>query len=98
MLAGPPRHPPARLDLAFVAPYELGTDKLEAAIRAAGPRTLADVVAFDVFRGGSLAEHERSVAFHLVFQAKDRTLSDDDVQRARERIVKGVEELGARLR
>ncbi|MDG2148238.1 MAG: phenylalanine--tRNA ligase subunit beta [Planctomycetota bacterium] len=94
----PSRQPPAHIDLAFVASYDVSTDELVSAIRSAGPRTLKKVEPFDVFRGGTLAEGERSIAFHLTFQSKDKTLSENDVNRARDRIVKGVEEVGARLR
>jgi phenylalanyl-tRNA synthetase beta chain len=92
------RHPPALIDLAFVVDYATTADQLAAAIRAAGPRTLADVEAFDVYRGKPLEEGQRSIAFHLTFQAKNRTLTDEDVRKARDRIVRGVEQLGARLR
>jgi phenylalanyl-tRNA synthetase beta chain len=94
----PSRQPPAHIDLAFVASYDVSTDELVSAIRSAGPRTLKKVEPFDVFRGGALGEGERSIAFHLTFQSKDKTLSENDVNRARDRIVKGVEEVGARLR
>jgi phenylalanyl-tRNA synthetase beta chain len=67
-------------------------------MRSAGPKVLRRVEAFDVYRGAPLAPEERSVTFHLVFQADDRTLTDADVERARSRIVKAVQALGARLR
>ena len=93
-----PRMPPAHLDLAFVVGYERTTDELVAAIRKAGPKTLARVEPFDVFRGGKLSDDERSIAFHLTFQAKEKTLTDDALRSARERIVKALSELGAQLR
>ena len=92
------RQPPAHIDLAFVVDYATSTDELVAAIQKAGPKTLVRVEPFDVYRGGSLADDERSIALHLTFQAKDRTLTDEQVHSARERIVKGAEQLGARLR
>ncbi len=92
------RFPPVRLDLAFVLPYELPADVVAAEMRRAGPRLLRSVTAFDVWRGKPLGEHERSVAFHLSFQAEDRTLTDGEVAKARDRIVAAVEQLGARLR
>ncbi len=92
------RFPPARMDLAFIAPYELTTAEIEAAMRAGGPKTLVEVQPFDVYRGKPLEETERSVAFHLVFQAGDRTLKDSEVNKARDKIVRTVEQLGARLR
>jgi len=92
------RQPAALFDLAFVADYGLTSDDLSAAIRKAGPKTLREVRAFDVYRGKGLGEDERSIAFHLVFQARDRTLTEKDLGKARQRIVAAVEKLGARLR
>lgn len=92
------RFPPARIDLALVLPYDLGVGRLAQAMRAAGPKVLRRVEAFDVYRGKPLGPDERSVAFHLVFQADDRTLTDKEVERARSRIVAAAEKLGARLR
>jgi len=92
------RFPPARIDLAFVLPYDLEVARLADAMHAAGPKVLRRVEAFDVYRGKPLADDERSVAFHLVFQASDRTLTDAEVEKARKRIVAAAEKLGARLR
>lgn len=92
------RQPPARVDLAFVAPYDLTTDAMTAAIRKAGPKTLVDVEPFDVFRGESLGADKRSIAFHLVFQAAERTLTDKDVTKATGKIVAALERLGAEKR
>jgi phenylalanyl-tRNA synthetase beta chain len=93
-----PRQPAAMFDLAFVASYELSTDEVAAAMRKAGPKTLRSVEAFDVYRGKGLADDERSIAFHLVFQSPERTLTEKDLGKARARIVSAVEDLGARLR
>jgi phenylalanyl-tRNA synthetase beta chain len=92
------RFPAARIDLAFVLPYDLAADQMAEAMRSAGPKTLRRVEAFDVYRGKPLADDERSVAFHLIFQASDRTLTDAEVDKARTRIVAAAEKLGARLR
>ena len=92
------RFPPSFIDLAFVLPYDVPVDSVREAIRRAGPKSLGSVEPFDVYRGAPLSTEERSVAFHLVFQAADRTLNDDEVEKARGRIVAAVEALGARLR
>ncbi|MEP7345919.1 MAG: hypothetical protein ABI877_11650, partial [Gemmatimonadaceae bacterium] len=92
------RFPPARFDLAFVLPYDVRVEDVERAMRAVAPRTLQQLSAFDVYRGRPLGEQERSVAFHLVFQAADRTLTDADTEKARTRLVAAAEALGARLR
>jgi phenylalanyl-tRNA synthetase beta chain len=92
------RFPPARIDLAFVLPYAVPVDTLLAALRATAPRTLQSIEPFDVYRGAPLGEDERSLAFHLVFQAADRTLTDEDVEKARTRLIAAATQLGCRLR
>ncbi len=89
------RFPPARIDLAFVVPYEVPVDRLRAALADVAPRTLQSIEPFDVYR---LGESERSIAFHLVFQASDRTLTDEEVEKARARLVAAAAVLGCRLR
>jgi len=93
-----PRFPPVRIDLAFALPYSLPTEDVRAGIRAAGGKLLRGVEGFDVYRGAPLGADERSVAFHLVFQADDRTLTDAEVERVRGRIIEAAQALGAKLR
>jgi len=72
---------------------------LTAAIRAAGGALLVEVRLFDVYRGGQLPVGTKSMAFSLVFQAADRTLTDAEVEAAKARIVETVSQrLGAGLR
>ena len=54
---------------------------------------------FDVFRGGAVADGRRSLAFRLRFQAPDRTLTDDELTAARQRLIDAVQsQLPATLR
>ncbi|MGQ0554263.1 MAG: phenylalanine--tRNA ligase subunit beta [Planctomycetota bacterium] len=93
-----PRFPPTRLDLAFVLSYELSVDSVQSVMLQAGQKHLRSVEAFDVYRGAPLGADERSVAFHLVFQASDRTLTLAEVEKVRLRIIAAVTERGGRLR
>jgi phenylalanyl-tRNA synthetase beta chain len=44
-------------------------------------------------------EGKKSLAYHLTFQAPNRTLKDKDVQKVRQRILAQLErDLGAKLR
>jgi phenylalanyl-tRNA synthetase beta chain len=54
-------------------------DVQETLEQAAGS-LLDRVVLFDVFTGGGLPPGHRSLAFALEFRARDRTLSDDEVE------------------
>jgi len=58
----------------------------------------SDVNVFDVYTGDKVSPTEKSVALRLVFQAVDRTLLDEDVQAAIDRVIAAALELGVFLR
>jgi len=51
---------------------------------------LASVELFDIYRGRPLPEDRRSLAFRLVFAAADRTLTEDEVDRAVADVTEGL--------
>ena len=60
---------------------------------------VTDVQLFDVFEGAPLPEGKRSLAYQVNFQSLEKTLTDDDVAQARNRIVRRLQhEFGAELR
>jgi len=77
--------PAALRDLALVVdetvPAEAVRAALEKAGRAAagGAFAFESVTVFDVYRGKGLPESGKSLAFSLVFRARDRTLTDEEV-------------------
>jgi phenylalanyl-tRNA synthetase beta chain len=98
-VAAVPRFPPALQDIALVVEEGVSAADLTAAVRAAGGPLVADVRLFDVYRGPQLPPGQKSLAFSLVFQAADRTLTDAEVEAEKRRIVEAVAgRLGARLR
>lgn len=74
-------------DIALIVPKNLPAGRLEAEIRKSGGELLRDVRVFDVFEGESLAPDVRSVAFRMIFQARDATLEDQKVNELRDQIV-----------
>jgi phenylalanyl-tRNA synthetase beta chain len=94
-----PQHPAVERDLAVLVPERVaGGAVVEAVGRAAGP-FLEERALFDVYRGDELPDGVRSMAFSLRFRAPDRTLKDDEVDRAVADVVRTLEEeLGVRPR
>ena len=94
-----PSYPPVREDLALVVDATVPASTVAAALRAAGGDLLREVVLFDVYEGSRLPPGRKSLAYHLTFQAADRTLTDKDVSKQRARILRQLEQqIGARLR
>lgn len=94
-----PTYPAIHEDLALVVERDVPAEKVAAVIRQAGGALLQGVVLFDVYEGQQLAGTQKSLAYHLTFQSPNKTLTDKDVQKQRQRIIKQAEiQLGARLR
>ena len=94
-----PRFPPVRRDLAFVLPESTPAGEVQHALEEAAGELLSECVLFDVFRGGSLPEGAKSLAFTLDFRAPDRTLTGDETDPVVERIVARLrDDYGAELR
>ena len=72
-------YPSVERDLAFFAPMDLTVAEITNAMRKAGGKTLVDVKLFDEYRGESVEEGKRSLAFSLVYKSPDGTLKDSDV-------------------
>ena len=86
-------------DLAFVINKEISVDTLRNVILENGDDLIEKLNCFDVFEGDSLGENNKSVAFALRVRSKDSTLSDEDQQNVRSKIISAVEkELGGKLR
>lgn len=92
-------YPAVRQDLAFVVPEDVLAGELLDAMRDAAGEELREARVFDVYRGGQIPEGRKSVAIRVAFQSSERTLSDEDAQALRERIVTSLaERFGADLR
>jgi phenylalanyl-tRNA synthetase beta chain len=83
-------YPSSDIDLAFEVDDAVSAAALEATIRRAGGELLWRVSLFDVYRGGSVPEGRRSLAFSLRLQAADRTLTDADVAAVRSTVIDAV--------
>jgi phenylalanyl-tRNA synthetase beta chain len=70
-----------------------------AAVREAGGALLRHAEVFDVYEGAQVGEGRRSLALRLEFRAPDRTLTDDEVDQRRAKIVAALgDRFGGRLR
>ena len=87
-----PRFPAVTEDLALVVDEQLPAEKVRATIMAAGAGTpLVSAQIFDVFKGEQIGAGKKSLAYRLTYQA-DRTLTDAEVAKVREQIVKHLGE------
>jgi phenylalanyl-tRNA synthetase beta chain len=93
------REPSVRRDLAVLVDRAQPAGALQEQIRKVGGPDLVSVEIFDRYEGRGIPEGRVSLAFRLVFQRADRTLTDAEVTRVTERVVTALtERFGAELR
>ena len=92
-----PRFPPVVEDLAVVVEASVPASRVREAIE--GHPLVSSVELFDEYMGEQVAEGKKSLAFSVSYQARDRTLTEKDVAKARARILGRLQkDLGAELR
>jgi phenylalanyl-tRNA synthetase beta chain len=91
--------PDARFDLAVLVPDDVTAARTVAVARKAGGALLEDVSVFDAYRGKGVPEGRVSLALHVRLRAADRTLTDEEIGGARDKIVAALtEQVGGVLR
>lgn len=94
-----PSFPPSSRDLAVLVDRDVPAGALKKLAEHFGAKLLKSVEIFDVYTGEQLPEGKKSVALNLTFQSDERTLTDDDTQKAWEKIVRRMQnDYGAELR
>jgi phenylalanyl-tRNA synthetase beta chain len=82
-----PRYPSIVRDISIVVDETLPAAAVRGTIRATAPFTLVSISEFDRYQGKGVPEGRVSLSLRLTFRDLDRTLTDDEVQAATERIV-----------
>ena len=94
-----PPFPGVDRDLALIVPQDVAAADVIQEIRDTGGDLLDDVTIFDLYRGEGVGDGHRSLAFRLRFQAWDRTLTDKEIDRVVDKLLKSLQEgLGVQQR
>ena len=92
------KYPAVTRDISMVVPKHILAGQIEEVISAKGGKYLESYALFDLYEGAQIKEGFKSVAYSIVFRAKDKTLSDAEVTEAMDRILKALEGMGIELR
>ncbi len=93
------RYPAVVQDLALIVDEGVPGHRVQELIQQTGGVLLQRAVLFDVYRGDPIPAGKKSLAFALTFQSADRTLSDADASKIRDKIVNRLRnEIAAELR
>ena len=93
-----PKYPGMRRDLSLVVAKEQTFAELEGVVKSIKLPLLQDVRVFDVFEGKPLESDQKAVALSFHFLNAESTLTDTEVDRCMDKLMKAFEAGGASIR
>lgn len=86
-----PKYPAIDRDMAILVKEAVPADQIAGVIAANGKPLLKKFDLFDVYRGAQVSAGYKSLAYTLVYQADDRTLTDEEVNRQHELVKQALQ-------
>ncbi len=94
-----PKYPAVNRDIDLVCDQSVLVGDLQAAICRGAGKHLKSVTLFDIYQGAGIPDGKKSVAFNLILQSENRSLSGEDADRDIQAILDALEaDCGAALR
>lgn len=93
------KYPKVTRDIALVVDKKIPVMDLEEGIYQAAGELLEKAALFDIYWGAQIDEEKKGIAYALSYRAYDRTLTDDEVDIANNKVIEYLrEQFGATLR
>ena len=86
------KYPATVRDLAVLVPPTVKVEEVLNVIEVAGGSLVIDVDLFDIYEGEGIPDGQKNLAFHIIYQAQDRTLTSIEVYKIHQNIIKALEE------
>lgn len=88
-----PKFPSVFRDLSLVVEEDLEVGEVEQAIRSLEEPFIGEIKLFDLYRGAPIPQGKKSISYRIRYQASDRTLTDEEVNRAHEKVIMRLKEI-----
>jgi phenylalanyl-tRNA synthetase beta chain len=88
-----PKFPAVYRDLSLIVDEAIEVESLAEAIRTSREPFIDQIVLFDLYHGAPIPAGKKGVSYRIRYQAADRTLTDDEVNRSHEQIILRLKEM-----
>jgi phenylalanyl-tRNA synthetase beta chain len=85
-----PKFPPVRRDMAVVVEEKIPVQALIDTMLAEKIAVVSEIALFDVYRGESIAENKKSLAFLVLMQDTQKTLTDAEADEVMAKLLKSI--------
>lgn len=92
------KFPAVTRDISMTVPKSILAGQIEEIIEKKGGKLLESYKLFDIYEGSQIQAGFKSMAYSVVFRAKDRTLEDKEVANTMDKILNALSNMGIELR
>ncbi|MBI4234872.1 phenylalanine--tRNA ligase subunit beta [Candidatus Peregrinibacteria bacterium] len=93
-----PKFPNIIIDISVLIDGTTEIETIQKTILDADKELIAGTMLFDIYEGEKIEKGKKAVAFSITLQAQDRTLTDEEMTTAQNKIFKNLESLGGTIR
>ncbi|OGJ51317.1 phenylalanine--tRNA ligase subunit beta [Candidatus Peregrinibacteria bacterium RIFOXYB2_FULL_33_20] len=93
-----PKYPGINIDVSVVIHKAKTIAEITEVIRKADKVLIKDIKLFDVYEDKNLGDDKKALAFSILLQAEDRTLTDEEMVRVQSQVFKDLENIGGVIR
>jgi len=86
-----PRFPAVLRDLAVLVPRTTKVAEVMNVMHAAGAELVEDIDLFDMYEGEHIPEGQKNLAFHVIYQSQERTLTAKEADSVHQKIISTLE-------
>ncbi|NBH99695.1 phenylalanine--tRNA ligase subunit beta [Anaerotruncus sp. 1XD22-93] len=92
------KFPAVTRDISMMVSKDILAGQIEAMICQRGGKHLESLNLFDIYEGEQVKKGYKSMAYSLVFRAKDKTMTEEEITSAMKKVYNGLESMGIELR
>jgi phenylalanyl-tRNA synthetase beta chain len=93
------KYPPIRRDIAIIVSNHINMQSILACMYAEKISIISEISLFDIYRGKGVGEDKKSLAFRILLQDTEKTLTDQDADFVVTSLINILErKFGAKLR
>ena len=96
--SGIAKYPAVTRDISMIVPHSVTAAEIEAILEQRGGKLLESYGLFDIYEGPGILPGFKSVAYSLTFRHKDKTMEEAEIVSAMNKILNGLDKIGAKLR
>lgn len=85
------KFPPVKRDLALIVNKDIKFSEIKDTIKSSGGGYLQRLSLFDIYSDEKLGKDKKSMAFSLEFSSKEKTLTDEEISKQIQKIIKTLE-------